>query len=208
MDPEVANLLSVLAETLHGTTDTLEWDSQPTPDGWLGERGLHPTDTFGEAGPSVVGRFEGRPASVEIEPLGELVIKVRCGAAVWLRLVLNRLAARLDVFGGPRVLTGVYSLDQAFVLRGAPAEPLRRWLAAAATRPALEGIQPFVSLRHERTLLTLRAPVQSERLSASVVVGALAHVCALAAALESLAPSPSPPMAPGDGVVGSEAEPR
>ena len=184
--PALTTTLEEVARALSGDVHGVDQDVKVLPNQRLGYSGLPSGQYLADVGPSVLGKYKGRSVSVELEPVGEIVIKCECSFTRWFRIVPNSFLARLDVFSGRRVLSGTRDFDDFFVVRGDGSKEFAGWLSSAEIRDSVRHLAPFVHLSLERGLLTSRSRADIDALDAAPVLRAVEIVNTLAASVESL----------------------
>ena len=186
MASTLATTLEELAKALNGTVHRVDWDIKVLPDQRVVYTGLPPAANRGDIGPSVTGKLRGRSTSIELEPMGNMVIKLGCTTTRWFRIVPNSFLAQLDLFSGRRVLSGIKDFDDAFIVRGDSSQEFAVWLSSAEIRDSIVRLAPLIYLILQRGLLRYRSEFDLGQPDSARVLHKAECLDSLAVSVESL----------------------
>ena len=190
-DQSIDKLLDQLAKALNGTIHRVDWDPQVLPDKRIAQTGFQTTQNLGYAGPSLIGKLDERPISIEFEPAGELVVKLGYASIHWFRMVPYSFLSRLDFFSGRRVSSGNKTFDDAHIIRSDGSHELALWFSNAEILESITSLEPLIHLVLQRNLLRYRSTFDVSRLDATQILHCGEHLDSLASSVESLSGSSS-----------------
>ena len=112
---------------------------------------------------SVIGKFKERAVLVDIEPWGEMTLKLDCNINYRFQIRSNSFLARISLFAAKRIFTGDKEFDRSFIVRSNNYYGVSTWLMHREIREAIFTLMPFSDLAFRKNLLRYMSDIELDR---------------------------------------------
>ena len=134
---------------------------------------------------SVIGKFKERSVLVDIEPWGEMTLKLDCNINYRFQIRPNSFLARISLLTAKRIFTGDKEFDRSFVVRSNNYRDVSTWLMRREIREAIFTLVPFSNLAFRKNLLQYMSEIELDRPRTDEILNRLRILNDIAVSLET-----------------------